>query len=375
MLSIWEKRSLLTYEYIVIGSGITGLTAAISICEQQKGASVLVLESGILPSGASTKNAGFACFGSLTELLADSEVMGTERLAGLVHQRWRGLQHLRQRMGDLAIGYEQAGGYELLSEQQLPALARLEEVNDWLRPVFRRGVFRQVSERIAPYGFNPELACALVYNPFEGILDTGMMMDALLRRAYQLGIRILTGCQVANLVQESEGVLVQTAQERLAFRSQKVGIATNAFATALLPELDISPGRGQVLVTDPLGSLPWKGAFHFDEGYYYFRNLGSRILFGGGRNTDFEEETTHQPGLNPGIQARLEEWLRTLIIPGKDFTVAHRWSGIMGFGAEKKPLIGLHTPDIGYSVRMGGMGVALGSLAGEKLAALLLGEA
>ena len=66
MLSYWEKQSLLQYDHIVLGSGIVGLSAAISLKERQPQARVLVLERALLPTGASTKNAGFACIGSLT---------------------------------------------------------------------------------------------------------------------------------------------------------------------------------------------------------------------------------------------------------------------------------------------------------------------
>lgn len=60
MISFWEKRSLVDYNYLVIGGGIVGLSTAISIKEKVPKSSVLVVERGILPSGASTKNAGFA---------------------------------------------------------------------------------------------------------------------------------------------------------------------------------------------------------------------------------------------------------------------------------------------------------------------------
>jgi glycine/D-amino acid oxidase-like deaminating enzyme len=63
MLSLWEKQSFLEYDVIVVGAGITGLSTAVSIKEKNPKISVLVVERGILPTGASTKNAGFACFG------------------------------------------------------------------------------------------------------------------------------------------------------------------------------------------------------------------------------------------------------------------------------------------------------------------------
>jgi gamma-glutamylputrescine oxidase len=54
----------------------------------------------------------------------------------------------------------------------------------------------------------------------------------------------------------------------------------------------VKPGRGQVIITSAIERLPFKGSFHFDEGYYYFRNVGKRVLFGGGRNLDFQTESS-----------------------------------------------------------------------------------
>lgn len=71
MLSYWEQKNFFRYELIVIGSGFTGLSTAINFKKKNPKARVLILEKGVFPTGASTKNAGFACFGSLTEILDD----------------------------------------------------------------------------------------------------------------------------------------------------------------------------------------------------------------------------------------------------------------------------------------------------------------
>jgi gamma-glutamylputrescine oxidase len=59
-----------------------------------------------------------------------------------------------------------------------------------------------------------------------------------------------------------------------------------------MTDVPVKPGRGQVIITSEMEHLPFKGSFHFDEGYYYFRNVGKRVLFGGGRNLDFQTETS-----------------------------------------------------------------------------------
>ena len=51
-----------------------------------------------------------------------------------------------------------------------------------------------------------------------------------------------------------------------------------------------------MLITKPIKNLHIKGTFHLDKGYYYFRNIDDRILFGGGRNLDFKTEETTEFG-------------------------------------------------------------------------------
>ena len=106
MLSIWEKESFIEYDYIVIGAGITGLSTALSLREKKEGARILVLERGLLPTGASTKNAGFACIGTIGEKLHDLAIMGEENMCSLMAKRYEGLQKLRKRVGDANMDFD-----------------------------------------------------------------------------------------------------------------------------------------------------------------------------------------------------------------------------------------------------------------------------
>jgi len=63
------------------------------------------------------------------------------------------------------------------------------------------------------------------------------------------------------------------------------------------------------LVTKPIDGLRLKGVFHYDEGFYYFRNYKDRIIFGGGRNLDFENEESFQFRYNFKIIDDLENKL------------------------------------------------------------------
>ncbi len=367
MLSYWEKQSLLHYDCILLGSGIVGLSTAISIKERFPRQRILVLEKGLLPTGASTRNAGFACIGSLTEILDDLQHMPAKDVVALVQMRRKGLQLLRSRIGDDRMEYRENGSFELISEAEASALGQLEKVNELLFDILPGPAFSMADHKIAGKGI---VTKHLVQNNYEGELHTGKMMRTLIDVAIERGIEIKTGCNVTHFEEKTGGVEV-TVNDELTFFAARIAICTNAFAKGLLPELDVTPGRGQVLITAPVKKLPFKGIYHFDQGYYYFRELNGRVLFGGGRNLDFAGEATTEFELNRRIQDDLETKLSTIILPHHNFTIEDRWAGIMAFGKTKQPIVQAHSARIWLAVRMGGMGVAIGSEVGRTLAAMM----
>lgn len=371
MLSFWEKDHFLTYDHIVIGGGIVGLSTAISIKEQQANAKVLVLEKGVFPTGASTKNAGFSCFGSLTEILFDLTTMSEDEVLGLVELRWRGLQLLQQRLGKEAIDYQQNGGYELLSREQGDAVDKIDEINAFLYPLFKQKIYSLANDKIGDFGFNKSRVDHLIYNPLEGQIHTGKMMKRLQHLAASLGVEVLTGIGVAGINEQVDRVAVETSSG-LSFTAQSVAICTNAFSKTLFPELPLVPGRGAVIVTKPIENLPFKGTFHYEEGYYYFRNYGNRIIFGGGRNLDKEAEATTEFGVRDEVLNKLKADLETLIIPRQSFEIEQVWSGIMAFGENKQPILKQHSDRVFMGLRLGGMGVAIGSQLGLDLSKMML---
>jgi gamma-glutamylputrescine oxidase len=328
-----------------------------------------------LPTGASTKNAGFACFGSLSELLTSLQHSTEAEVARLVNYKWRGLQRLRENLGDDAIEYHQHGGYELFMEDEHEAsessLGQIDRINNLLKnAIGKTTVYSVADDKIAAFGFKG--VAHMVYNPYEGQLHTGKMMRSLLNMVYHHDVLVLNGCSVAKVETTETRVHIVTNQG--SFTAKKVILATNAFAKQLFPDLNVVPGRGQVLVTKPIGGLKLKGTYHFEEGYYYFRNIDNRVLFGGGRNLDFETEETWEFGQTELVKEKLLNHLKQMILPDQDFEIDYWWSGIMGFGEALAPIVKEVEPNIFCAVRCNGMGVAMGSLVGAEVAALALGE-
>ena len=368
-LSYWEIKNWFTnVDFTVVGSGIVGLHCALQLRERFPESKILILEKGILPQGASTKNAGFACFGSLSEIIDDLKSHSEDEVIQLVQKRWNGLQLLRKRLGDAAIDFKPYGGYELFLKDDdatyTECLQKLPFLNEILKPLFRSDVFSKEIDRFAFENIKEYT----IFNPFEAQIDTGNMMQALLKEAISKDILILNQAEVTSFTDKNNSV--ELVVKDYTFQTKKLLFATNGFAGSLTDNA-VKPARAQVLITEPIPNLDIKGTFHLDKGYYYFRNFEDRILLGGGRNLDFEGETTTDLSQTEKIQNKLEDLLKNVILPNQEYKIAHRWSGIMGIGSHKNPIVTQLSENVYCGVRLGGMGVAIGSLIGKELADLI----
>ena len=368
-LSYWEKETYINHtDFLIIGSGIVGLSTAIHLKQSNPSKKVTILERGYLPSGASTKNAGFACFGSPSEILADLETKTEKEVFQILKKRWDGLNYLRELLGDETIDYLSLGSYELFTKDQAEkyenCINRLDYLNIKLTDITGiDNVFKVDNGICSIAGFKNFKSG--IRHAAEGQIDTGKMLNGLLRLAQSKGIIVLNGIEVEKV---NKHELETTAGT---FKFGKLAICTNGFAKTLLPQEDVAPARAQVLVTSPIKNLAFKGIYHFDEGYYYFRNIGDRVLFGGGRNLDFKGETTTKMETTKLITSQLEAILRKNILPGVDFKVEHKWAGTMGVGKSKSPIVKKISDTVYCGVRLGGMGVAIGALVGKEVAMLM----
>ncbi len=367
--AFWQKK----WDFIVIGSGIVGLITAQELKHKYPDADILVLERGILQMGASTRNAGVACFGSISELLLQESTESQLDMLNLVNLRFSGLQRLFEITQGKDIGHQSTGGYEVFTADEEDNyqhyLTQLDRINALLEPITHlKQTYIPKDEDISKMGLKN--VSHLIYNPAEALLHSGKLLFALWQNTQKIGILVWNQMEVEHVNSYAEGAEIILKQGRL--YADKVIITTNAFAKKLLPELDVVPGRGQVCITKPIPNLRLKGAFHYQEGYYYFRSVeDNRVLLGGGRNLDFKSEETYEFGFTELVKNKLTTMLKEMILPDTNFEIEYWWSGIMGFGQEKAPIIREVKPNIYCAVRMSGMGVAIGSKVAQKVAEMM----
>lgn len=370
-LSYWERTSFFKdYDYCIIGAGIVGLFAALRLKELTPEANICVLERSIIPDGASTKNAGFACFGSLSELIAQKKRSSEQELKHLVSKRWAGLNKLRTTLGDDAIEYKNYGGYEMFTSKDEKiweeCVNEISYFNNLLKEIFIDDAYKIADEQTSILNFkNVE---HLIYTPYEAQIHSGKMMQALIEKTREAGVHLFFGAEVINFIEEKNGVKINLTNSEI--NTKKLLLCTNAFTRKLLPQLDIEPGRGQVFVTKEIDDLKIKGNFHYDAGYYYFRNINNRVLIGGGRNINFEKEKTTEYGITEEVKNEITRLLNEVILPNTKWEFDMEWSGIMSFGKELSPLITQTSAHVFCAARCNGMGIAIGSITGEELADL-----
>jgi glycine/D-amino acid oxidase-like deaminating enzyme len=392
-ISVWEQSTYFApKDLVIVGCGFVGLWTAYEAIHQNPKLNITILERGTIPSGASTRNAGFSCFGSVSELMSDIQLMGEATMLETVKMRYDGLQRIQEVFKAKEIDYNQWGGYELFEgkkgarndESGMYDISKLESniayLNKILAPALKTPkkngkylpIYTNASKDIKKLGFQG--IEALAFNQLEGQLNSAKLVLALQKAVQAKGVQILFNTEVKKFKSHKKGVTITTNLEAV-LETKQFLVCTNGFAKQLIPSLDVVPARGQVFVTEPIKNLKFKGCFHFDEGYYYFRNLGNRLLLGGARNADFKNEKTYSLETSATIQKVLEDFMMQRILPkgSKKPKIELRWSGTMGMGSIKKPIIEQVQPNVYCAVRMSGMGVAIAPIVAKKALKLMKG--
>lgn len=370
--SFWEQDIFKPkYDYIIVGAGFSGLWMAYFLKKQKPEAAIAILERGTLPSGASTKNAGFACFGSPSELLENVKEIGWNKTLEMTQKRFEGIQIIQQHFGDV-IDYNPCGASELFTVRSIfeENLSQLEVLNKNLAAMVKnQNHFYEDTQIISESKF--EGFQYAISNSAEASIHSGKLFYNLYKTLVSQDVKFLFGTEVENIDTSHKTAIIKT-KNLGDFEAQHVCICTNAFSNLFLPAQNIKLGRGQVLITKPIKNLPFNKTFHFDKGYFYFKNVGDRVLFGGGRNLDFEGENTADFGTTEIIINQLKQYLNDYILPNTHHEIDQIWTGIMAFNESKTPFSEIIKSNLSSSVAMNGMGVALAPYLSKELAEKLV---
>ncbi len=379
MISIWEQESFYRdTDVLIAGGGLMGLWTAYELTRKRPGMKVTICEALPVPALASTRNAGFACFGSPGELWSDRETMGEDAMWQVVEMRYKGIGKILRVFDHSKIGFEPSGGYELYDEDPKwngEALSdKLEQLNKGFLDISgEKNMYATCTHQMEPMGING--FAAMAGNRKEGGLHSGKLVMALQAMVRQQGVVYLEGHTLQPDAAQRPNLwwLQNHRQEApIPLKAKAVIWATNACLGKLKGmEPTVTPARGQVLLSPPVEGLKLFGTFHYNEGYYYFRNLGNRLLIGGARNLAFEEEATLVDMPTEKIRQHLSDFIQAKFpqvaaMLGKSGWV--NWAGIMGMSEHKLPVVRQVEPGQWVAFSCNGMGVALTPIMGEEAA-------
>lgn len=371
--SYWEQQCLQGIDWVVIGAGLVGLQSARRVKETYPNQRVVVVDLHAMGGAASLRNAGFVCFGSAGEMLDEIERTTESEAVRLYDIRFQGIQRLMNRYGAGRLGFEATGGMEVFAaedaEESERVLGSLDYLNELLKSVqgecaFAHCITNQLGMDVYGKG---------VMAPAEGGIQTHLLYRAVRTDAVAAGVEIYEGMRVMDWLEDTRGVQLRMEND-LVVRAERLLVCTNGFTKNLMPAVSVAPARGQVFVTEAMGQLPFKGIFHADRGYIYFRSLGDRILIGGARNLDFKGEETTEMEVTDAFKEHLKRYVETVVLPGKKVNFEYGWSGIMGMDNNRNPIIGWHSDRVFLAVRMGGMGVALSAWVAEEVVRVMRGD-
>lgn len=342
-----ERRPVSDPDVEIVGAGITGISAALTLAAAGK--RVRVHDAREVAGGASGRNGGFALRGGTMPYDRAREWLGAERARAY----WLLTEEYLDRLAGLA-------GDALRRTGSLRIAADAEEEQE----------IRAEHDALEEHGFAVEWRTdvigdrfpAAIFHPDDAAIQPARLVRTLAGRAVEAGVEIVEQHRV-----ESVDDLEAPA----------VVVATDGYPSGLLGDLEgsIIPTRGQMIVTEPIADRLFDCPHYGRHGFDYWQQLpDGRIAAGGFRDFALDSEFTDSEETTPTIQGALESFVAELV--GRPVPVAQRWAGIFGLVLDFLPVVG-RVPGSGRVWTAGGYsghGNVLGFMCGDLVARALLGD-
>jgi len=362
-------------DVVIVGSGFTGLSAALTVLKAGRGA--LVLERDAPGFGASTRNGGQVGSGNqkfrVRHLVA---LRGRAKAEAMLREGVAMLDHIAALVDEEGIdcAFARCGRFRgAMQPEHYEAMAR--DMED-LRQV--AGVDSFMVPRAEQHR---EIGSDLFHGgsvlPGDCSLHPGLYHAGLLRRVEARGGGVLGMTPVTGIRRESAGFAVATARGTV--RCREVMVATNGYTDPTLPELGrrIVPVGSALIATGEIAPerfaplLPAGRVYgNTNRVFSYFRAApGERRMVWGGRVGRLAAADA------PGAYAHLaRDLLRTFPELG-DIAVTHAWDGRIGYTYDELPHLGRTRDGVHYALGYCGTGVSRSTYFGHKLALQLIGDA
>ena len=369
-----EKQDLpKNVDVAIIGSGYTGLNAAIQTA--RGGRSTLVLDKETVGWGCSSRNGGQTSNSLKPEYSSLAKRIGTEPAKAVLQDGLNALKYIDDlvREEGLDCDWKKCGRfYGAHNKRQFDLMVKHKgEVDelDYLKLPYHIVYPKDTRTEIGTDFYHG----GKVY-PDVGCLHPGKYSLELLRIAQAAGAEIISNCEVNSIDKHNHGFLLRTANGDV--QARDVVIATNGYSKKLFPWLTrrIIPIGSYIIATEPLEPelmndlLPTRRMIVDSRSLvYYYRACpeDKRILFGG------------RVALNEGdprVSAPILHQRMCEIFPQlRDKKISHSWMGFVAFTFDTMPHIGKQD-GIYFSMGYCGSGVSLASYFGHKIGLQVIGD-
>jgi glycine/D-amino acid oxidase-like deaminating enzyme len=365
----------------IVGGGFTGLSAALALA--RRGASVVVLEAGErIASEASGRNGGHVNNGLAVDYAEVAARVGVERARAWYHAYDQAVDSVERIVHDESIACDFARNGKLklaTTNAQLEALSRSAE------RLVRDGVDTDVevldAARVGSEVDSGRFAGGLLYKR-SGQMHMGRFAHGLAQAAERRGARIRIGTCVQRLERLGSGQAHQVHTDRGTLKAQQVLLANGAarhggYGSFGWLRRRIVPIGSFIVVTEPLGAERASALLRERRTYvtianihHYFRLTPDHRLVFGGRARFAVSSPVSDARSGEILRAGMVETFPSLADAGIDYC----WGGLVDMTQDRLPHAG-ERDGLFYSTGYSGHGTQMSVLMGERMAAVMAGDA
>jgi glycine/D-amino acid oxidase-like deaminating enzyme len=365
----------------IVGGGFTGLSAALALA--RRGASVVVLEAGDrVAAEASGRNGGHVNNGLAVDYADVAEKVGVEQARAWYHAYDQSVDAVERLVRDEQIDcdFVRRGKLKLATRPaHLDALARSAErlVRDGVDNDVEILDRARVRAEIASDGF----VGGLLYKR-SGQMHMGRFAHGLARAAERSGARIHIGTCVQRVERIGQGQAHRVHTKRGTLQAQQVLLANGAarhggYASFGWLRRRIVPIGSFIVVTEPLGAERANALLRERRTYvtvanihHYFRLSPDHRLVFGGRARFAISSPVSDAKSGEILRAGMVETFPSLSDVGIDYC----WGGLVDVTQDRLPHAG-ERDGLFYSTGYSGHGTQMSVLMGERMAAVMAGDA
>jgi gamma-glutamylputrescine oxidase len=361
-------------DVVIIGAGYTGLSAAHHIAKS--GLAPVVLEANHPGWGASGRNGGVITAKlrlSFRDIDAAHGRAMARRMYEIAHESVDMVEELVSEFGIESARLTRSGQVKA-AHNQATLRAAIDEA-EWMKREMGDTEVRILDADQVREETGSRVFVGGVLNPGSGGIHPLNYLSGLARGVAQRGVPVFQESPVLALRRDGDGVVAETPVGVV--RARQAIIATNSYsdltsATARV-QRTLVPFRSALIATEKLspnlvGSLMPTGRTYTETKRMmrWFRKVDDRVIFGGRGAFGKQDSESAFDALRKAMVGIFPELA--------DTPLAFKWSGLVAMTLDSVPHVGRLDDRTLYSVGYNGAGVAMSSLMGRYLAALVQGE-